>query len=107
MSRTKRILEARELTRGQGKNAFMVQIWWLGIAESRQLRRKVRGCLKGEPGTPFRAGAGEGAQLGGRELFQGKRTGQSPAEAALLLSLREGSLLHFGSWGNEGLPGGG
>lgn len=86
----------------------MVKIWWLGIAESRQLWRKVRGCLEGEQGTPSRAGAGEGVRLGaGQELFQGKRTGWSPAEAALLLSLREGSLLPFGSWGNEGLPGGG
>lgn len=32
---------------------------------------------------------------------------QSPEEAPLLFSLRDGSLLPPGSWGNKGLSGGG
>lgn len=62
---------------------------------------------KSEPVCPVQGGSRGGGTAEAGGCSEGRGWGHSPEEAPLLFALREGALLPLGSWGNEGLSGGG
>lgn len=119
LSRTKRILEACELTRGQGKTlpscrglergAAVLAERCARAALGESQRVSGRGAAPPGEGGNWGRGVAGGVRAGPKEEARQPHgpSGQSLAEALLLFSPRKGALLPLGNWGSEGLSGGG